>query len=263
MMNRRPASRTSRPGIDVAAKARTSAARSPPNASTVVDTRLANEVLGVCADSLVRWGVRQSPALRKVPRLATARYARRLLADATETARVQTRWQRQTDYLDEQGYPRSIALRGPAPSFQALCRDCGVDGHWERLLAFACRFGLCSRLGNTRLTYVSDVVLLTGNRTLLLARAAVTVERYLRTAIHNAKPGLTPEHAMGDVTTEVSLSSAEFARLSKSTRRFLGSFIESTDRQLLAGVARDKRLRRTVKATERCGVTAFVFRDRR
>lgn len=262
-MSPKPASGSSRPGIGLAAKARTSAARSPPGASAAVDTRLANEVLGVCVDSLVRWGVCLSPALRKVPRLATARYARRLLADANETARVQTRWQRQTDYLDEQGYPRSIALRGSAPSFQALCRDCGLGDHWERLLAFACRFGLCSRLSSSRLSYVSDVVLLTGNRTLLLARAAVTVERFLRTSMHNAKPGRKPEHAMGDVTTEVSLSKAEFARLSKSTRRFLGSFIESTDRQLLAGVARDKRLRRTAKATERCGVTAFVFRDRR
>lgn len=237
------------------------ATRAPSVLSKEAHTRLGRELMGVCVNSLAGLGVEPSSALSKLPRVTRADYARRLLSDAGKTARVHTRWQQSAEYLDEYGHPKTIQVRGPAPSFQALCNDCGLIDRWESLLNNACHFGVCERMGRDRLAYVSDVVLLTGHQTLMLARAAVTVERLLRTCVHNAAPGRKHGDALGDVTTEVSLSDPEFARLSKATRRFLGSFIESTDRQLLTGVARDRRHKRPTKSMRRCGVTAFVFRD--
>ena len=172
---------------------------------------------------------------------------------------LHTRWQRQ--YPDEQGDPKEIAVTGPAPSFEALCRECRLESRIDRLLDMACRFGLCSRTGRNRMTYGSDVVLLTGERTLMLARAVVTVERFLSTCVHNAQPGRRKSESIGDRTTEVRLSKREFDRISKRIRRNLSSFIESTDRQLLASTPRRTRRSPNLRLQKMSGVTAFAFRD--
>ncbi|MGH8254602.1 MAG: hypothetical protein ACRET0_00100 [Steroidobacteraceae bacterium] len=174
---------------------------------------------------------------------------------------LHTRWQRNADYVDDKGHPKVIAARGAAPSFEALCAECGLGGQRQRLLNLACQFGLCSRESPDRLAYVSDVLLVTGHRTLMLARAVVTVERFLRTCLYNAHSGRKLSESLADRTAEVDLSTGEFTRLSKVTRRHLSSFIESSDRQLLAGAARDDRHARLARPRRRCGVSAFVFRD--
>ena len=234
-----------------------------PRGDADARARLGQELLGVCASGLKSFRADAGPnvtaGLRAFGRTAT--YARQLLADAGSAAMLHTRWQREADYVDEEGQPRIIAVRGKAPSFEALCRQCHLGRQSERLLALACQFRLCSRVGPHRLAYHCDVLLMTGHPTLMLARAVTTIERFLRTCAYNARPGRKVSASLGDRTTEVDLSPEEFARLSKATRRFLSSFIESTDRQLLAGVARDNRNRRSPRSRRRSGVTAFVFRD--
>ncbi|MGH8144025.1 MAG: hypothetical protein ACREU2_16100, partial [Steroidobacteraceae bacterium] len=101
----------------------------------------------------------------------------------------------------------------------------------------------------------------TGERTLMLARAVVTVERFLATCMHNAQPGRRKSESIGDRTTEVMLSQQEFARMSKMIRRGLSSFIESTDRQLLAGAEQQASRAQHLRARTMCGVTAFAFQD--
>ena len=229
-----------------------------PDKST--EARLGDEMMGVCQHGLIQFGTaqRSSSLVHPVPR---AIYARQLLADFGKTARVHSIWQRDPAYLDHLGHPKRIPIQGPSPSFRALCALAGLANEWRQLLALANQFGL-SRLGHSnRLVYISDVMLLTGHPTLVLARAVVTIERYLTTCVHNAQPRRKTSNSLGDVTAEVSLSSLEFGRLAKDTRRFLGNFIESTDRQLLAAVARDASRRRSKRNTKWCGVTAFVFRD--
>jgi len=61
-------------------------------------------------------------------------------------------------------------------------------------------------------------------------------------------------------TAEVRVSDEDFPRVAEVTRRFLSSFIESSDRQLLAAVEPDPRLH-SAHRRRWCGVTAFVFRD--
>ena len=224
-------------------------------------SHLGRELLGVCAHALPQFGVKVSPALRKIPPVRAALYARRLLADADSATKLHTHWQSHADYLEDDGRPRVIPIQGPTPSFEALCKEYGLTQQSERLLALSCQFGLCTRSGANRLAYVSDVLLMTGHPTLMLARAAVTMERFLRTCVYNAKPGRALSESLGDRTAEVDLSEEEFGGLSRAARRYLSSFIESTDRLLLAGVARDRRRGRAAKPRRRCGVTAFVFHD--
>ena len=223
--------------------------------------QLGREVMGVCAESLAQFDAALSLEFATVRPVKTARCARSLLTDAGAAARVNTRWLQTPDYLDASGRPNVIPVRGKAPSFQALCRDLGLASRWKRLFDFSCTFGLSERRGTNRIAYVSDVYLLTGNPTMVLARAAVTIERYMRTCIHNAKSERDVGESLGDITTEVKLSRAEFLRLSQATRRSMAGFIESTDRHLLTGIARDVNKRRSPKTYRWSGVTAFAFRD--
>lgn len=223
--------------------------------------RLANELLGVCADTLRRFDVKLDRRPAAVAPLVRARYARQLIEDAGRVAMLHTRWQLESQYLDEDGNPKAIAATGAAPSFEALCRDSGVQGDADRLLELACQFGLCTRAARNRLTYGSDVFLFTGQRTLMLARAVVTVERFLATCVHNAEPGRKKNDSLGDRTTEISLSAEEFGRMSKRIRRSLSNFIESTDRELLAGATPPARPSEHRRPRKMCGVTAFAFRD--
>jgi hypothetical protein len=234
---------------------------SKADADKSLQTQLGREVLGVCAESLRKFGADISGALTVVRPLAAASCARQLLADAGPAARINTRWLRTPDYLDASGRPNIIAVRGKAPSFQALCSDLGLAPRWKQLFEFSCQFGLSERRGTNRVAYVSDVVLLTGNPTLVLARAAVTIERYMRTCIHNANSQRNVGESLGDITTQVKLSRAEFLRLSRATRRSMASFIESTDRHLLTAIARDGAKRRSPTTYRWSGVTAFAFRD--
>jgi len=64
------------------------------------------------------------------------------------------------------------------------------------------------------LVYSSDTVLLTGHRLLMLARAVLTVERFLRTCLHNAKG--KRQTAIADRTAQMNLSDEEFACVFRS-----------------------------------------------
>lgn len=234
---------------------RVSASALPSDRQRQALDRLTGELLGICTRAARRFGAHTHARAA----FASARYARQLLEDAGAVAMLHTRWQRERRYVDEDGNPKPIAARGGAPSFEALCRDNGLAADTNRLLEMACRFGLCSRAGRGRLVYGSDVLLFTGHPTLMLARAVVTVERFLATCLHNAEPGRRKIDSLGDRTTEVNLSPQEYTRLAKDIRRSLSSFIESTDRRLLAAATRSTG--RKTQGRRMCGVTAFAFRD--
>jgi len=223
---------------------------------------LAQELLGVCASTFTSFqanpGNGTMAMLQAYP--SGAPYARQMLDDADKVAMIHTRWLRKADYVDEDGHPKVIAVLGDSPSFEALCSECGVHERLDRLLETAYRFGLSTRVGANRIAYLTEVLLLTGHRTLMLARAVVTIERLLRTSLHNAKKSRKLHEPLADRTSEVILSEEEFTRFAEMTRRLLSSFIESSDRHLLAGVARDNHTR-SPKRLRRGGVTAFVFRD--
>lgn len=222
---------------------------------------LAQEMLGVCAPALKSFaanpGSRTLKLLQSYP--SGARFARQMLEGAGLASKIHTRWQSDPGYVDGDGHPRVIQRRGPSPSFQALCRDCGVAARSEELLEWACRFGLCRRLKGDRLAYISDTTLLTGHRALMLARAVVTIDRFLGTSIHNAKQRRHNIGPLGDRTTQVRVADVQFPQVAKLTRRFLSTFIESSDRQLYALAPRGRRSPK--RGTRWCGVTAFVFRD--
>jgi len=223
---------------------------------------LAQELLGVCASAFTSFqaspGNGAMAVLQAYP--SGAPYARQMLDDADKVAMIHTRWKRKADYVDEDGHPKAIAVLGDSPSFEALCSECGVHERLERLLEIAYRFGLSTRIGSNRMAYLTEVLLFTGHRTLMLARAVVTIERLLSTSLHNAKKRRKLHGPLADRTSEVLLSEEEFTRFAEMTRRLLSSFIESSDRHLLAGVARDNHTR-SPKRLRRSGVTAFVFRD--
>jgi hypothetical protein len=224
--------------------------------------RLARELLGVCAKALVGFranpGARAASALRGFPR--QAKYAAQMHDDADKLSLIHTKWQLKTGYFDEDGHPKIIAILGPSPSYESLCADCGLGNDWERLLKLALTFRMCSRVGRDRLANLSEITLLTGTP-LMLARAVVNIERFLKTVEYNARPRKKMSESLADRTAVVNLSEAEFRGFSTAMRGILHDFVESSDRRLLAGVSRDdsqpkKNLRRRLS-----GVSAFVFRD--
>ena len=223
---------------------------------------LARELWGIVVRAAGALGARLDESMRALlPRLPPrAVIARQLLEDADALGRIHTRWKRQSGYFDVDGQPKSIAATGPAPSFEALCADCDVHERHERLLKLACDFRMCKSTGKGRLKHLSEIILFTGNPTLMFARAVVNVERFLNTSVYNARRGRKVSDSLADRTAFVELSPAEFALFKEPMRALLHDFIESSDRRLLAGVARDTE---PVHARERraCGVTAFLFRD--
>lgn len=224
--------------------------------------RLAREYLGVCAKGLRRLGAdpgrKAAAALRGLP--SRARYSARLLDDAVKLSLIHARWHRTTGYVDEDGHPRAIACSGPAPSYEALCTECDVQREWQRLLELAISFRMCSRLSEKKVAFLSEIALVTGIRSLMLARAVVTVERFLKTCQFNSVPGRRISESRADRTAMINLSEKEFGQFSNAMRRILHDFVESTDRRLLAGSMRDARLSRAHRSRQ-SGVTAFVFRD--
>lgn len=234
--------------------------RLTPRSLRPTHAALGREMAGILAHALSQFRA-CPPELRAIQSVKTAAVARELLEDIGKAARLHTRWQTEAAYLDKDGHPRKIPMRGPRPSFEALCLECGLGDERDILLSAALQFGLSTRSGRNTLSHVSDVALLTGNSTLMLARGVLVIERFLRTVCHNAKVARTSGTSRGDITTQVRLSDEEFKRLSKDTRRFLGDFIEATDRRLLGAAARDQREKRPEAGNRWCGVTAFVFRD--
>ena len=225
--------------------------------------RLACELLGVCGMALMRFkanpGRRAVAALRNLP--PKAHYAGRMLDDANKLAVIHTRWQRKTGYFDQDGHPKVISVAGPAPSFEALCRDCGVHRERERLRKLACSFRMCVPAGSNRLAYLSEITLVTGIPSLMLARAVITVERFLKTCAFNGKPGRRVSESMADRTAVVTLSEDQFKEFAQAMRGILHDFIESSDRRLSAQAARDAKQLNPARRSRPTGVTAFVFRD--
>ncbi len=225
--------------------------------------RLARELLGVCGKALA--GFRAHPgkpaasALRGFPRSAT--YAAKMHDDADKLSLIHTKWQRQTGYFDEDGHPKTIAVSGPSPSYEALCADCGLAHVWQRLLNLALTFRMCSRVGRRRLANLSEITLFTGSPPLMLARAVVNIERFLKTVEYNAKRRKQMGESLADRTAVVNLSEAEFQCFSSAMRGILHDFVESSDRRLLAGVSRDDSQPKRGLRRRLSGVSAFVFRD--
>lgn len=225
--------------------------------------RLAGELLGVCASALTRFkanpGHRALTRLRSLP--SKAHYAQKMLDDAHKLGAIHEKWQSKTGYFDEDGHPKVIAVAGQAPSYEALCRECGTHRERAHLLELACAFQMCSRVGEDRLTYHSKVTLFTGRPSLMLARAVLNLERFLATCEYNAKPGRKVSESLADRTAQVRLSEEEFRQFATAMRGILHDFVESSDQRLLAAVARDKRYGSARRRSRWCGVTAFVFRN--
>ena len=223
---------------------------------------LARDLLGVCIKALMQFGANPGKGMidvRSFP--CRAKYAREMLGDVDKVARIHTHWNRKTGYFDEDGHPIIISASGPPPSYEALCTDCGLAADWERLLALSLRFRMCSRVANGRLTFLSEIALFTGVPSFVLAYAVVSIERHLKAIEFNARPGRNVSESLVDRTAWVNLSEREFRQFATAMRGILHAFIESSDRRLLAAVARDasrsqKGLRRRIS-----GVTAFIFRD--
>jgi hypothetical protein len=184
-----------------------------------------------------------------------------MLADADKISEIHTRWHRQTRYFDEDGHPKTIPVSGPAPSYEALCVDCGLADEWRRLLKGSLRLGMCCRIGSSRLSCLSEITLFTGIPSLMLARMVLNVERFLKTSVFNARRGRKMSESLADRTAWINLSDEEFQHFANSTRPILHDFIESTDRRLIAGVAREVSQAQRRPPRRRAGVTAFVFRD--
>lgn len=224
--------------------------------------RLAQELLGVCGTAVSGFranpGTRALSALRPFP--SRADYARQMLDDADKVSMIHTRWQRNLGYFDKDGHPKVIAVTGPAPSYEALCRECGVYERRERLLELARACRMCRRTRDGRLIHLSEIILFTGFPSLMMARMVVAAERFFRTCVFNALPGRKISESMADRTTQVELSEREFRQFMHPMRRTLHGFIESTDRRLLAARARDLN-RKNPGRPRFCGVSAFVFRD--
>lgn len=229
-------------------------ARSVPN-------RLMSELLGVCGTALARFGAkpdrRTFALLKGLPRRPT--YAVQMLADADRLSRIHTQWLRKSGYFDADGEPKIIPVSGPAPSYEALCADCGARRERERLLALALALRMCSRMGRNRLACLTEAALFTGVASLMLARAIISIDRLLRTSLFNSRRGRTLSESLVERTAYVNLSEAEFLKFAAAMRTRVHDFIESNDRQLMAGAARDE----SAKASRRrvSGLSAFVFRD--
>ena len=232
--------------------------------TSAIRNRLAGEILGVFAQAATRFGADPGAGvltlLQRFP--ATAAYARALLEDADILSRVHTRWRTSDGYFDSDGHPRVIPISGPKLSYEALCRDCGIrrTDQRERLLKLALALKMATRRARGRIGYLSEISLFTANPTLMFARVAVNMERFLGTSAYNAKPGRSLKESLADRTTQVLLSKKEFRHFANETRSRLHDFIESTDRRLLATASKHPG-RKGSRHYRLSGITAFVFRD--
>lgn len=226
--------------------------------SSSAHSKLIDELLNVCVVSAGKFGVRLTPQrLRKAfGGVPSASFAREMLKDSQCVNEMFTYWQKDESYRDSQLQPSLLPLKGPAPSFVALCTQFGQRRRQRRLLALALQLKMCRQMRDGRLVFRRSTSLYMGNSILNLAFGVLCVERMLKTVLHNSRRGRTLNNAMVHREASGLLNKQQYVEFRGLARRSLAELLRSHANWIEA-----RSPQKSARGTQRAGAVAFIFRD--
>ncbi|MGH8254605.1 MAG: DUF6502 family protein [Steroidobacteraceae bacterium] len=226
--------------------------------------RLGAELVGVCLAAVRPYGVDSAQVLRSplTVKASTGRatFARKLFHDTYWLGELATEWTENPDYVDASGRPRVLAVYGQGATFAALVRRYFGARRLQPILKLALRTGVVEQVGSHKVAHVNACVMLTGQSTLLLARAVLCV-RGLLSATQSNGLGVSKTTQLSPDRLACSFVPREsFGQFAGLMRPQLHNLVDQGNRWLSDHTVRD-RPRDAEDRKGLMGVHAYVFRD--
>jgi hypothetical protein len=190
---------------------------------------------------------------------AEAPFARQLLHDTLRLGDLAVEWAENSAFLDSSGKPAILSLDGRGATFSSLCRKYFGDQPVQSIVSLGIETKMLERVDTDKVALVSSCLMLTGQSTLMLARAVLCVRGLLEGMVNNAKAGasavLWPDRLACSYVKR-----ADFDKFAAAMRPQLHDVVDQGNRWLSehtvqnASAARDDRL-------ALMGVHAYVFTD--
>jgi hypothetical protein len=231
-------------------------------ASGALRFALGCELLAVCLEMLTQHGLTRSELsrLRRLPlsKRAGIPASTKLFNDISDMGRLVSQWADSPEYVDTEGRPKVLPLKGPGPSFAALATRYFPGRSLKELVEIGIATKVLERVGSDKVGHLGACVLLTGKPILLLGHAVRSIRWFLATASHNSGDLGPHATAWPERQAFAELSEDDFEEFLGFVRQPIINFSEMCNRWLMARSGRGRGRGRKIFL----GAQAYVFRDR-
>jgi hypothetical protein len=224
---------------------------------------LAQEWQEITIEALERFGVSRQEQMNTYRRAlkglgSKERSSKRLMEKSYAIADLLRSWRHDKRYVDAQGSPRALPLRGKGASLETLARKFVPKMPLSEVVAAITRHGEATAYGGDKVALLGGSAVLTPKTAeMMLANLVTRVRRVAQTLLHNAS---VPEGRKGLGRFERNvfgvLSEREFREFARIMRPQFQDLCDRADSGL--GLATRKKTGRKHKTS---GVSIFVFRD--
>jgi hypothetical protein len=224
---------------------------------------LALELLGVVRNALAHYGLTPGQQLRlfqrsirakTVPKVSASRLSQfRALADLLAT------WHGEVPYLDADGKPRVLNIRGRGATFESLARQFLPKKSLSDVVGLACRTANVGTLPGDRIALYGDIMVnFSSNAESVLAQAICHATQVFRTGIHNA----ARTHADGtgrrlERTVHRTIVAGDFEKLQSAIRPQVHDLCDRMDRLLRSSAKSGK----TKQKLGTAGMGIYLYYD--
>lgn len=229
----------------------------------VIRDTLARELLGVCISALESYGLNQRRLMelaedaasgdRRTPATTKA------LQDIYWMGELISEWAESADYLDSEGRPQVIRIKGKGVSLTSLVHKFFDGRSVEEILKLGCQTQVMERIGHDKVARFNSCVMFTGNPLLTLAHSTRSVRRFLRSASYNAWTPNDPAHSLPEQTAFNAVPEEDFPEFVRVMREQISSILEMGNRWLTSRATASRLSGSGKKVT--IGIQAFVFRE--
>ena len=224
--------------------------------------KLAQELQEMMIESMEGLGIsrkEQSLAYRRASKGLSRkeRPSTRLMGRIAGISDLLTSWRRDRRYLQPDGSPRVLPIKGRGPSLESLAKKFVPDMPVSEVVTAITRHGEVTAYQGDKVALVGGSVLLTPKTAeVALAMLVNRIGRFSQTLLHNVA---LPEGSKGQGRFERHvfgvLSEREFAHYAQAMRSQLQDLCDRAESGL--DLAADKKGRKR----KGCGIGIFVFRD--
>jgi hypothetical protein len=230
----------------------------------IVLRQLATELYRVVFLTLSEFGLSAAAQQRLTPRSTDKRRGTPVSNDVlrrfTELGDLIAAWHSDTDYLDADGKPRVLAIKGRGPTFETLARRFLPGMSTSDTVKLACRAAEVGLLRGGKIAlYGSTLVKISKNAESALAQCVCHIAWLSQTCVHNFNAS-RKERTTGRIEriTGRIISAGDFDSFQKQIRPQIHDLCERVDGMLLPLERRASRLRKNQRAV---GMGIYLYAD--
>jgi len=216
--------------------------------------RLALGELGVTR-AQQRRALERSGHLRSAPKVSG-----RIVSTRLGVGAILLEWSRKAPYLDSEGRPRVLTLKGPGATFESLARRFFPKISLEEVVALVCENSeVVTRPGNRIALLGSILAKLGDTREMYLAHAIRQIDRLLQTLLHNwhARHKSTDSGCMERVVSGA-ISRANFEAFMDELRPQIYDLLQRVDSSIERNQPKSAR---GLRAASAVSVSVYVNQD--